>query len=201
MYGIYKNGSVIAQFAAPMSVTSNVPVFIGDAQSLKRTVVRRPAQRWEISTNLSPLSYGAEELFTLMVTHGHFSPIEVIMPQNYGTLASRSFKLSPSNYTVTGLKDQETVVIVNQNSYYIPSGTFIKFSSHDKIYVTTNSLQAGAQGLSIFPKLRQTISGDTFTAGDDVIGKFFFDTDTIIGMSYTDGILMDNGTIKLIEAL
>jgi hypothetical protein len=36
---------------------------------------------------------------------------------------------------------------------------------------------------------------------DDVQMSCLFDTDTLTGMSYTDGILMDLGTVKLVEKL
>ena len=63
IYGILKEGTqdVIAQFAAPMSMRSNRPIFSSDTLSLKRDISERPAQRWELETNLVPLSYTAED--------------------------------------------------------------------------------------------------------------------------------------------
>src|SRR5210317_1465712 len=102
MYGIYDTASqqTIARFAAPMTVRSNKPVFVSDTLSLSRKVSARSAQRWEIETRLEPLSATANELFTDLVTSGHFSTTKVLMPQNYGVienLASTSSVTSGSH--------------------------------------------------------------------------------------------------------
>jgi len=200
MYGLYRNGSVIAQFAAPLTVTSNEPVFIGDAQSLKRAVFKRPAQRWEITTNLSPLSTTADELFSWMVMRGHHSIVQVIMPQNTGVVAKRSYTSTPFDLKGSaGVTDSSITLLFNNLT--IPQGTFIRTESHTKIYMVTETLYPNELSLKIFPNIRKDFTNSGLQIADDVIGNFYFDTDTVIGMSYTDGILMDNGTIKLIEAL
>ena len=87
MFGIYEAGiGVIAKFTAPLTVKSNHPVFASDTLSLKRQVVRRPAQRWEISTNIEPLSFGAQDLLVNLVSKGESEAITVLMPQNYGAM-------------------------------------------------------------------------------------------------------------------
>jgi hypothetical protein len=54
----------------------------------------------------------------------------------------------------------------------------------------------------VYPQLRKAVpSGTIINYQDDVIINLKYDTDTVIGMVYEDGILMDNGVIKLIEAV
>jgi hypothetical protein len=56
--------------------------------------------------------------------------------------------------------------------------------------------------LHIYPQLRKNVAQTTVIKyQDDVIINLKYDTDTVIGMVYEDGMLMDNGTIKLIEAV
>jgi hypothetical protein len=195
MYGIYEGGKVIAKFVAPVSVRSNQPVFASDTLSLKRYVSKRPAQRWEIETRLEPLSHSAEDLFVDLISKGYSSPTTVTTPQNYG--ASR--KLTGSNSpTATGAVGASLISVTNTG--FIPKGTYIRFSNHSKVYLTlANRDNSGT--VSIFPALRAAVSNTTFLCKDDVIMTCFYDLDTIIGMSYVDGILMDLGTIKLVESV
>jgi hypothetical protein len=58
-----------------------------------------------------------------------------------------------------------------------------------------------AYPLNIFPPLRVSITSIVVSFRDDVIMNCMYDTDAVSGMSYTDGVLMDMGTIKLIERL
>jgi hypothetical protein len=83
---------------------------------------------------------------------------------------------------------------------YIPRGTFIKVTGHSKIYMTTNDLN-GAGTLNVFPNLRASFTAQPLFWTDDVICPMYFDTSVVIGMRYEDGLLMNNGEIKLLEAV
>jgi len=197
MYGIYDGTRVIAKFVAPLSIISNVPVAITQSASLKIHAQRYSTQRWEISANLEPLSFGAEYLMALLVANGHFNPIDVVVPQNYGVINRRtSVSISTA---ATGSIGESDVDVVG-NSGLIPLGTFIKFGNHNKVYMVTND-RVGDGPMGIYPTLRTAVTGISFKHRDDVIAKFMMDSDTAIGMSYTDGVLMDIGTIKLLEDL
>jgi hypothetical protein len=193
MYGIYESGNIIAQFVAPMSVRSNVPVFASDTFSLTRVTSKRTAQRWEIETRLFPLSVTANDLFVLFVTKGYSSAIQIVVPQNYGSISNRTSASVPNAVGAVN----STIIAVTGNVGLIPKGTFIKFSSHSKIYLTTTA-RDGDGNMGIFPALRMAVN-TTFTHRDDVLMNCYIDLDTLTGMSYSDGILMDNGTIRLIE--
>lgn len=194
MYGIYENGVVIAKFVAPVSVISNVPIFASDSLSLKRQVAKRPAQRWEVSSNLEPLSYKANDLFALFVQKGHSDVIQITMPQNFGAAALLTTTSLP---TATALGSATSVPVLNNNGL-IPRGTFIKFSNHSKIYMLTQNLD-GNGNMQIFPELRAAVSSASISYGKSVLMTCKIDTETVTGMSYTDGILMDLGSVKLVE--
>lgn len=197
MYGIYDNGMVIAKFTAPLSVVSNKPIFVSDSLSLKHRVAKRSAQRWEVSSNLEPLSYNANELFALFVRKGYSETVQITIPQNFGAAAARtSVSTVP---TATGSASATSVAVVD-NTGIIPVGTFIRFANHSKVYMLTSTL-TGAGVMSIFPELRVAVSGTVFSFKTDVLMNCYIETDTVMGMAYSDGILMDLGTVKLVEAV
>lgn len=200
MYGIYENGEVIARLVVPMTVKSNQPVSAPDTLSLKRQVSRRPAQRWEISTNVEPLSSSAHKLFVSLVTRGYSEAVQVLMPQNYGAkLARTSVSSAPS--TNAGFVARDTQLTIKDCAGLIPLGTFIKFANHSKIYMLTEDCVDNGT-LNIYPSLQTAVPNDTqFTFKDDVILTAQYDLDTVIGMSYSDGILMDMGNVTFIEKL
>jgi len=195
-YGIYEGETLLARFVAPGDMMrSNRPIFASDTLSLKRKVSGRGAQRWEIEAGLEPLTTDANLLFVNLVTKGESETVTVRVPQNYGVIHKRT---STSTPTAVGLKGATQVAVTN-NSGLIPAGTFIRFASHSKIYMTTGDLR-NSGNLGVFPPLRRSVN-DTFAHRDDVVMPCLYDTDTAKGMKYTDGILMDVGTVKLIERL
>ena len=197
MYGIYDGDQVIAQFVTPMTIRSNRPVFSSDTLSLKRQVAVQGAQRWELTTMLMPLSHRAEELFVTLTVGGHSGLVNIITPQNYGVIQRRTS--TANNALATGSRHSNTVSVVN-NSGLIPKGTFIRFAGHTKVYMTTSDL-TGSGNVGVFPSLRADVSDELMKHRDDVVMPCMLDTSTVIGMAYTDGILMDNGTIILVEKL
>lgn len=196
MYGIYENGEVIARFAAPMQMVSNRPVFVSDALSLKRSSVKRSAQRWELETAVEPLSDYANDLMVNMIVNGISETVNVIVPQNYGVIKKRTSTSTPVGTGALGA----TVVSVTSNVGLIPKGTFIRFANHSKIYMLTADL-TGNGTMYIFPSLRAVVTAQAFAHRDDVMMPCTYDTSVITGMRYIDGILMDPGVVRLIEAL
>jgi hypothetical protein len=197
MYGIYENGNVIAKFTAPLTVRSNQPVFVSDALSLRRFVSQRSAQRWEIETGVEPLSFNAQDLMVSLVTKGPSETVQVLMPQNYGVKQKRiqsgdlmvgaTAAASSTSFTITGFTG------------FVPKGTYIRFSNHSKVYMTTTD-RSNSGSIGIYPPLRLGIDVvTTVKSMDDVLMNCLYDTDVVRGMTYTDGILMDVGTIRFVE--
>jgi len=195
-YGIVDNGVVIAQFVVPMTLRSNRPVFVSDTLSLRRQVGRRAAQRWELETRLEPLGAGAQDLMVNLVTSGHSEPVTIYVPQNGGVIKRRT---SNSAFTATGAAGA-TALTVSGNGGLVPKGTFIRFANHSKVYMLTADLN-GNGTMRIFPELRVAVNATSLTHRDNVVMNCLYDTDTVIGMSYEDGVLMDAGTVKLIERI
>jgi hypothetical protein len=193
-YGLLDNGVVIAEFVVPLTLRTNKPVFANDSASLKRNVMKRSSQRWELEARFDPKRTGAHIVMTHMIVKGNTDVFQIIVPQNQG---AKQAKTSTSTPTCTGSLGATQVTVAN-NVGIIPTGTFIRFSNHSKIYMTTTTL-TGTGPLGIYPQLRIPQNATTFTFQDDVIMDCLYDTDTVQGMVYEDAILMDNGVVKIIE--
>jgi hypothetical protein len=199
MYGIYENGVVIAKFVAPLTLRSNQPVFVSDTLSLKRFISRRSAQRWEINAGLEPLATNAQDLMVNLVTKGYSEIVTIIVPQNHGVVKART---AVGTATATGVAGS-TLITISGLSGLIPKGTFVRFSNHSKVYMTTtnvNFITGINNTINVFPPLVSSAIG-TMTYSDDVQMLCMYDTDVVSGMVYSDGILMDTGQIRLVEKL
>jgi hypothetical protein len=66
----------------------------------------------------------------------------------------------------------------------------------------TSRRTAQNQTVGIYPSLQSDITdGTSVYHRDDVEMECYIDTDTLSGMSFTDGIIMDLGKVKLVEAI
>jgi len=196
MYGILDdNSELIAKFVAPLRVTSNQPAFVSDSLSLKRSVKARSGQRWEVAAPVAPLSTSANKLFAMFVEKGNRKVFDITMPQNYGAVFNRK----DLNAVVGNASAGATTVLFSTYSF-IPAGTFIKFANHDKVYMTLEDRNRSGL-VKITPPLRTQCVATLVSWREDVIMKAYLESDVISGMSYTDGILMDNGELTFIEAL
>lgn len=198
MYGILKDNVVIAEFVAPLDFISNQPVFAGDALSLKRQTAISPAQRWELECKLMPKSWDASELFVYFMTKGRHQKMEIRVPQNTGVFKTRTSTSTAHRCTAAA---GATSLPMSGWTGYAPAGTFIRFDNDTKVYMLTSALESGAVSASIYPRLRKAVSSATFYHRDDVAMDVWLDTDNARGMKYTDGILMDLGVLKFVEAL
>lgn len=196
MYGIYENGKVIGVFTAPLTVKSNQPVFVSDSLSLKRSRQKRSNQRWEISAGIRPETIEANDLLVLLVSKSYTEPVDILVPQNTGVMMKR---ITGTAVLANGSKGSTTISVTT--TAFIPKGCFIKFSNHSKVYMTVTDKTRQSNSVEIYPALLSSVSNGSFYWQDDVIMKAYFDTDVTTGMVYSDGIMMDLGTVKLVEAL
>jgi len=195
MHGIYANGKRLAAFVVPLTLRTNQPETVSDSLSLKRSTKRRAAQRWELEARLDPLHLDANELFVQMIYNGHTVPFNIIIPQNVGV----DLKRTATGIPLTSGNAGATQLNMTGFNGLIPAGSFIRFSNHSKVYLTMSD-RLGPGTVNIYPALRVSLQSHT-TQYDDVPLLVRYDTDTIIGMQYSDGILMDNGVIKMVEAV
>jgi hypothetical protein len=196
MFGVYDGNEIIAKFSTPLTVKSIKPVYASDTLNLKRVIGRKgSAQRWEIEARLEPTVHSAGKLFAFFAGNGYTETIQISMPQPYSAIEylkgypalTASGSVGDSELIVTGVQQPDKIL-----------GCFIRFENHSKIYIIR---AATANSLKIFPNLTKDVSGQILYLNNFIVGNFYLDLDSLTGMSYTDGIMMDMGVMKFVEAL
>ena len=218
----YYQGSEIL---TPLTITSNEPHFDVTTISLKTERTSQEHQRWELSFNVVGTKDTEVDLFLNTIVDFD-TPETMIMPQivkvgsgnnqeetentlvNAADVTQKAYPTIGPVGSGYGQAGNSSVIIDNASSTmgYIKKGTFIKFSNHDKVYITTNNLNMSGtvnQTLNVYPKLRENLvhNNTTLQHTDNCLFKFFKSIDNLTGITYTDGILSNIGTISLVEAL
>ena len=197
LYGVLKNltntgadGELQYYFVAPTAIRSNQPAFVQDTLSLKRLAGQQGPQRWELQTNVESENISARYL-THSLANGVTKIIYIRMPQVTGL----SLTTTPANVIANAAAEASTI----QLDCNLVPGEFIQFSNHTKVYMV---LSSASQIATITPALRAAVpSGTALKTGSNVTLHARYDYDTIIGISYRDGVLSDPGTIKYVEAV
>ena len=198
----YKGSPILA----PLSITSNQPIFASDTVSLKQIRVAQNSQRWEVSFNVVTNDNAVELL--LSSVENQANPETMIMPQlkevcdiGYGNVyddfIASTVATSAGSFTINMTKSTGNGIL--------PKGSFVKFSNHNKIYLlkTTIDFSTFTSGdIEIYPSLRVPLStGVQMLTFDEVTLSYFNSMDDIKGITYSDGVLASPGTITVIEAL
>lgn len=198
----YFEGSPIV---APLTIESNEPVFAVDSINLKQQRASQGAQRWELSFQIQTKEI-EDDYFIAMVTSASTAKT-MVMPQLLST--DKKVNLSTSNGAVTSAAAIAATSVTINFSYdgLLPKGSFIKFANHSKIYTVTSNVVTSLLGVSvpIYPSLRAAVPSTTAVnhpkSSTKPMFQYYRDLETLQGITYEDGIIVNPGTIKLIEAL
>jgi hypothetical protein len=191
----YFKGSKIL---APLSITSNEPIYDTDTISLSKQRASQGAQRWEVAFNTVSSGETEADLLVGIITNLAVADT-MIMPQlpSVDRTNTAGVSLAISANKAAG---QSSVTIVNNG--IIAKGSFIKFSNHAKIYMVTADVTAGTKAVSIYPSLRSAVTtAHTFKTGASATFTYYRDVSNLRGLTFTDGLLSSAGTINLVEAL
>lgn len=195
----YYNGAAIL---APLKITSNEPTFEMTTVSLKTQRASQGAQRWELSF-ATATSAATEADAILGAIEGITTADTMIMPQLPSVVAANTAGVSLviSANVAAGLS---AVTIVSDG--IISKGSFIKFSNHNKLYMVTADVAASVASapvsVAIYPALRSAVTtSDTLKTGSSVVLTYYRSIDNAMGITFTDGLLSNAGSISLIEAL
>ena len=194
----YYEGEVIL---APFTIASNRPVYDVDTVSLIKQRATQSAQRWELrfsTVSTETVNRFINAIDEVTTTH------TFIMPQFMSVVEARTVTTSPNLDSAASAGVSSVVLDTGASFGFLPKGSFIKFSNHDKVYVTTADADfssGSSTTVSIFPELKKPVATtDTLLSGDDCVLTYYKDTNNIQGITFSDGILV-SGTISLIEAL
>jgi len=194
-----------AQILAPYSITSNEPMFDVDTVSLKKQRASQNVQRWEIEFNTVGTPDTVQDMIIAAVSSVQITDTMVI-PQipTVDSLTTITNESTPVAVAASA-GDTSVTMQVAGTSGTLPKGSFIKFSNHDKIYMTTTDINfdGGVNlAVSIYPKLREDLTtAHTLKSGSQAILTYYKDIDNRAGITFTDGVLSNSGAISLIEAL
>jgi hypothetical protein len=186
---------------APFLVTSNQPLFSADSVSLKTRRVAQGAQRWELEFGI--IMQDASGYLPDMLASWD-STYTMTMPQLNVRGETISQGTSTSAVTVSGAHSagDSTITLTGANGT-ISKGRFVKFANHDKIYMVLSEY-SGTGDITLYPSLRASVPSTTafsYRDSDNIILTCYRDVTNVAGITYTDGILSEAGTVNLIEAL
>jgi hypothetical protein len=187
--------NVISGFVAPLSIISNQPAYAQDSANLRRRASSQGVQRWEIQASLDPTNNSAVNLVHSS-TYGASEPFYIRMPQVYGLTISTS---GSATLVEAAAKNSETLKLDKA----LTPGEFINIGDSAKVYlVKESSPESTWHSVKILPRLTTAAAlSATVKRGGNVVMWAYYDTDTQIGITYVDGILSDQGSLKFIEKL
>ena len=206
-YGILRSNvntgsddEVALTFAAPISLESNQPAFVSDTMSLRRMVSSQNAQRWEIETGLVPENTTSTFLVHSVIS-GYTQVFFARPPQVYrGDREPLLDDATTVTVSAASLASSGEIFIQDIGPEVLEAGELINIGSDTKTYVVTEGGSSGS--IKIFPKLRKDASiGDTIWHGGKATMRVRFETNTVLGMHYVDGVVNGVDSIRLIEAL
>lgn len=183
-------------FAAPLAVISNQPAFVSDTLSLKRKTNSQDVQRWELEASIVPTN-DSSNFLVHSVKYGHTDSFGVRMPQVFGTRpVTNGLDLRVAATVLAGA----SLLNINNIDSSLLSGQFISFANHSKVYLIVKD-GTGGVGYEIYPPLQQNVTTNTvINYGGKVTMQVRYDLDTRLGITYRDGVLADQGTVRYIEA-
>ncbi len=203
----YFEGSPIV---APLTIESNEPIFSADTVNLKQQRVSQGAQRWELSFQIQTKD-NEEELLVGMVT-GVSASKSMDMPQ-LNSVMKKSTVTNRGNVRAVALRGSTSVSVSFSQARLLAKGNFIQFTDHSKVYLVTSDVTtladvsnvAQAVSVPIYPALTVDLPTSAYLhhSKSPILAQisYYRDLETLQGIIYEDGVLVNPGTIRLLEAL
>ena len=194
---------------APVTIRSNYPFQESETYNLKIQRTTFGSQRWELefNVNFDSKDFRAADYFTEGVT-SYVGLHTMPMPQFHGIdeFVNHTFPLAcRANPVGSSSIDFTAIGPAQSTTTRIRKGTFIQFSNHSKVYLLTSDIMNNDTSFDIFPTLRValTTAHSVYHPGSRTIPQItsYRSRDTLNGISFSDGIMVDPGTIKLLEAV
>jgi len=207
MTAYYYQGSPIL---APLSITSNQPMFSIDTVSLKQSRTAQNSQRWELSFDVLTNDNAVNLLLSSIDNLS--SAQTMVMPQlkevDDATTIANDTDGTELFISATGVEPAgETTINLTRTAGQglLPKGSFVKFSNHNKIYILKTEINFDtftSGNVEIYPSLRVATAVNTeMLVGAEAILRYYTSIDNASGITYSDGILASPGKIDIVEAL
>jgi len=193
-----------AEILAPLSIISNEPIYEVDTVSLSKQRASQDVQRWEMSFNTVGTPETQQQMMISAIT-GMSSTDTMVMPQL--PEVDRLFTVTATTTPVmaaTAVGVTQVVVSGVGKTGLLPKGSFISFSNSDKVYmtITDTNFSSGNPTMSFFPKLQMALTtSHSLEMSSSVQLVYYRDISNLSGITFSDGVLSNAGTITVIEAL
>jgi len=190
---------------APLTIESNEPVFVADMLNLKQERVSQAAQRWELTFSVK--FKDDESNYFTEVIKGISAVKTMVMPQLVATDRKITLAETPETSGSTLANSNTVTISTTETGTLLPAGTFIKFSNHNKIYLVLDDVTTtgGTTTMNIYPRLIEPVPDNTLVYHANSTTKptlsYYVSVDSLQGITYEDGILVNPGSISILEAL
>lgn len=194
--------------AAPFTIESKKIILASETASFKSYRRVGEGQRWDLSFNI--ITDNPQDIFDSMLDD-NITVSSMTMPQLTTVDALVSNITSYPTVLEQRLAGQTSIALntLNTGSYdsntkSIPKSSFIQFSGHDKIYSVRSEVAVGASvTMTIFPALQATVNPNetVYLTNTPLKPQYTYrrSADQISGITFSDGILVDPGGIRLEE--
>jgi hypothetical protein len=176
-----------ARIVAPVTFETDEILFVNNTLAVRQERISLFGQRWKVTFEVEP-----EPNANILV---HMLPrlaatFEFNVPQPDNPLLFEALTGSTTGVANAGVTGFGTAAV-------LPAGRFIRFANHNKVYMVTG-YNAGVA--TVYPSLEAAIpSGTSFSYGNNVNMRVFYDESQVRGITFNDGVLSSPGTITLIE--
>lgn len=195
---------------APFTIESRKVVLSSETASQRVFTRATDGQRWDLSFRVA--TNNPQDLFIAMLDNDVVVNT-MVMPQikNVDDLLK---PITTYPYTIgahaAGLSAittwMDNLGTFENNTKVIAKGSFIQFSNHTKIYTVTSDVVEGSiRTINIFPKLQSAVPNATTIKLPNTPVKptlsYTRDVANLSGITYSDGIMVDVGTITIKEKI
>jgi len=193
-----------AEIITPFTITSNEPLFDMTTVSLKTDRASQGYQRWELSFNVVGTKNTEADLL-LSSVNNLTNVSQMVMPQLPSIDANSSYSgITNNSISHSAVNSGDTSTVLGSFSGVIPKGTFFNFDGQDKLYIATSAVDgtSNTRVLSFYPAAKSySGTGQPVKIKGSCNFSYYINIDNQTGITYSDGVLSNLGTISLVEAV
>lgn len=190
-------------YLTPLSIQSTESTLVSESLNLRRKVVKKNAQRFDISITVM----GGKnqklhaDLMAHWMTYGADTPFSIPVPQPLYTEEDTTQTSPVYIDSVTAAAGSTTINLNSLGAYSISSGRFIKFGNHSKVYmvISYNSTVGNQSEIVIKPALVSNVPADTVVDFMTTQAYVLNEPDNSV-FNFTDGVIQE-ATLKFVEHL
>ena len=176
----------------PISIVDESPVFVSDTLNLRRQTVSQGAQRWRFNITFEN-GLHSSIMADFMAHHrmNQNNSFALPVPQNFD-LADNAFQkgASPVNTTASLAVNATVVTLSSTLAFRIPTGWFVKFANHNKVYMVVSGMSTTSTSgsITLSPGLTSAVTAPMELTIEDVMATVRYNTDSSGTFTYSRGV-------------